>query len=178
MQIKIRKFQPGDAPGLYAAVRESIPHLSPWLGWCTENYSLADAEQWVASAEVVWQEGSDYRLVIEDEMTGEIIGSVAINNIIQVHRIGNLGYWVSHKYCGRGIASKAARHMVRYAFDELDFQRIEVVVLPDNLASKAVAEKLGGCCEGLQRNKVMHLGKSVAALCYSIIPNDLQKSGE
>lgn len=173
MKIKIRKFHSGDAPAFYTAVRESIATLSPWLSWCTEDYPMAYAEQWVSSAETVWEQGVDYRFVIEDETSGDIIGSVAINNIIQPHKTGNLGYWVRSVYCGRGVASTAARYMLQYAFTELDFRRIEVVMLPDNHASIAVAEKLGGVFEGLQRNKVIHHGQSVAALCYSIIPEDL-----
>lgn len=41
--ILIRPYREPDAPLLYAAVRESIPEVSPWLPWCHENYSIEES---------------------------------------------------------------------------------------------------------------------------------------
>lgn len=174
MDINIRKFKEDDALELYAAVRESIDHLSPWLCWCTPAYSIADAEFWVTTAEQEWNAGNDYRFVIECSHTKKLLGSVAINQVIQQHKIGNLGYWIRQSALNQGVCTKAARMIIEYGFNQLQLQRIEICALEANTASIAIAEKLGATYEGILRNKLFHYGKSYAAKCYSLIPNDIK----
>lgn len=172
MKINIRKFQEDDIDGFYEAVRESIDHLSSWLPWCTENYSPKDAEHWVLSAENAWLTGDDYRFIIEDLDTRKILGSVAINQVVQQHKTGNLGYWIRKSSINQGACRVAAQLAVDFAFNELGFHRIEIQVLPDNTPSIKVAENIGGVYEGLLRNKLYVGGKPCPAQSYSIIPED------
>lgn len=173
MDINIRKFNVGDAPKLYAAVKESVAHLSPWLSWCTPAYSINDAEFWVNTAETEWNAGHDFRFVIECNLTKKFLGSVAINQVIQQHKIGNLGYWIRQSELNQGACINAARKTIEYGFNELQLQRIEICALENNTASIAVAEKLGATYEGILRNKLFHNGNSCPAKCYSLIPSDL-----
>jgi len=175
MDINIRKFNAEDALELYSAVRETIAHISPWLCWCTPAYSIADAEFWVTSAESEWSAGNDFRFVIECNQTGKFLGSVAINQVVQQHKIGNLGYWVRQSALNQGVCTKAAKLAIDYGFKQLQLQRIEICVLEANTASISIAEKLGGTYEGILRNKLFHQGKSHPAKCYSLIPSDLSK---
>jgi RimJ/RimL family protein N-acetyltransferase len=172
MRVGIRQFKTSDADGFYEAVRESIAHISPWLPWCTTDYSKQDAELWVASADEAWASGTDFRFIIEDRDSGKILGSVAINQVIKHNKTGNLGYWVRASALGCGVCTEAARQAIRYAFVELGFLRIEVQILTDNVVSGRVAERLGGVYEGTFRNKLFIHGHSRPAKCYSIIPSD------
>lgn len=172
MDVSIRKYRESDASGFQEAVLESVEHLSEWLPWCTPDYSIEDAVAWVTSAEQNWKSGTDYRFVIENVITGEILGSVGINQIVPQHKVGNLGYWVRESAVNQGVCTNAARQVVSFAFGKLDFQRIEIHVQVDNHASNAVAENIGARYEGTSRNKLMFRGKSVPAKCYSVIPSD------
>jgi RimJ/RimL family protein N-acetyltransferase len=172
VEISIRKYRERDAKEFQEAVLGSVDHLSEWLPWCTSHYSIADAVEWSKSAVQTWEGGTDYRFLIENSETGEILGSVGINQIVDQHRIGNLGYWVRRTAIGQGVCTSAARKAVSFAFEELGFQRIEIHVQVENHASNAVASKLGGEYEGIFRNKLIFNGESVSAKCYSIIPSD------
>ncbi len=172
MDIGIRKFTPDDAEEFLIAVRESVAHVSPWLAWCTSEYAMQDAVDWVCTAEQVWQDGSDYRFVVEDKSTGDLLGSVGICPVVKELKCGSLGYWVRKSACNKGVCEIAARLAVVTAFKELDLQRIEVFVHPENHASNAVAAKLGGAFEGTQRNKIIFFGELIDANCYSIVPAD------
>lgn len=173
MDIQIRPFKSGDAEALFEAVRGSVAHLSLWLPWCTPSYSLQDAKYWVETAAEAWRSATDYRFVIEEPQSQAILGGVGINQIIAMHRIGNLGYWVRQSALNQGVCTGAARQVLNYAFSELKFQRIEIHAHPDNTASNAVALKLGAVYEGTLRNKLLIHGKAEPAKCYSIIPEDL-----
>ena len=103
-----------------------------------------------------------------------MLGCVGINQVVPQHRIGNLGYWVRRTALNQGVCTRAARLVVDYAFRELNFQRIEIHVHPDNIASNAVAAKLGGRYEGVFLNKLYFNGAATPAKCYAIIPDDYQ----
>ena len=107
MEVSIRKFSHLDAPEFHEAVVESAEHLSYWLPWCTPDYALKDAEDWCSSASTVWQAGTDYRFLIENQVSKEILGSVGFNQIVKNHRIGNLGYWVRKSALNKGVCSQA-----------------------------------------------------------------------
>lgn len=172
MDVTIRKFLPSDIDGFYEAVIESIDHVSPWLPWCTPEYSRQHAESWVMSAEEAWSSGEDYRFIIECKQSKKILGSVGFNHINTMHRIANLGYWVRRSALGQGVTLKAAQRAIQFAFSEMNIHRIEVIVLPNNIASLAIAHKLGGKHEGTLRNKLHLHGQSYDAECFSIIPSD------
>lgn len=172
VDISIRKFRESDAPAFQEAVLESVQHLSQWLSWCTPSYSITDAVDWATSAQQSWEDGKDYRFLIENADTGEVLGCVGINQVVQQHKVGNLGYWVRKSAINQGVCAGAARRAVEFAFGQLGFQRIEIHVQVNNHASNAVALKLGGQYEGVFRNKLIFDGESVPAKCYSITPSD------
>ncbi len=174
MKIAIRKYSKSDAPAFQAAVLESYEHLSKWFSWCTPDYTIDEAVEWSHSSEKTWDEGTDYRFLIENLNTGEILGAVGINQVVPQHMIGNLGYWVRQSAINKGVCTQAAKKVVGLAFKDLGFQRIEITVPTDNHASNAVAVKLGAKFEGTFRNKIIFKGISVPAKCYSIIPSDYE----
>jgi len=173
MKIAIRKFENNDVLKFYEAVAESVGHLSFWFPWCKDTYSVSEAEFWVKSSKEAWESGVEYRFVIENLESGEIIGSVGINQIVKAHKIGNLGYWTRKSYLNRGVCQKAASLAIEYAFRELGFQRIEIHVLVENYASIRVAERIGAIYEGEQRNKLFFKNCPCTAKCYSVIPADI-----
>jgi len=68
-----------------------------------------------------------------------------------------IGWRVAHDYWGQGLATEAARTVLRFSFVTLGFQRIIATVQAANLASIRVAEKLGMRME----KRVDHNGREV-----------------
>ena len=120
-----------------------------------------------------WQTGTDREFGIFDASSGEALGCVGINQINAANNFGNLGYWVRSGRTGRGVALTAAQLAAEFAFRELQLSRLEIVVRVDNLASRRVAEKLGGQCECLARNRLVFRGQPYAAAVYSLVSNDI-----
>ncbi len=172
MTISIRPFCNEDIEDFYCAVCESVDHVSPWLPWCTPEYSRDRARSWVNFAAQSWQAGTDYCFVITDSATGRLLGSVGIHHVVPALKRGHLGYWVRASALGQGVCTQAARQALAYGFAQLGFVRLEVWVHPDNTASNAVAAKLGGSYEGCLRNGLILRGTPCAAHCYSVIPSD------
>lgn len=60
-----------------------------------------------------------------------------------------LGYWVDQALAGQGYIPEAAVVMLRFAFEVLGLHRVQVSIIPRNLPSRRVAEKLGLREEGV-----------------------------
>lgn len=45
--VTVRPYQYSDAPEIYAAVRESVDEIAPWMPWCHAGYELHEAEAWI-----------------------------------------------------------------------------------------------------------------------------------
>lgn len=60
-----------------------------------------------------------------------------------------VGYWIDEKHAGNGYMPEALVVLARYAFDELQLHRIQIAIIPRNVASRRVVEKLGIRDEGV-----------------------------
>lgn len=60
-----------------------------------------------------------------------------------------VGYWIDEKHAGNGYMPEALVALARFAFDDLQLHRIQIAIIPRNLASRRVVEKLGIREEGV-----------------------------
>ena len=74
---------------------------------------------------------------------------------------------------GRGRGSRAVALLARWAVADASLERVEALVLPDNLASQRVLEKAGFRREGLLRSYLVVGDRRADALIYSLLPGDL-----
>lgn len=172
-RIRLRPWRASDAPELHAAVRESIAHIGRWLPWCTADYNLADARAWITHCDEQWRNGESFAFAVHRADDGMLLGSCGLSRLDRVHRGGNLGYWVRASGLRQGVATAAARCVARFGFENLGLIRIEVVTLPDNVASRAVALRLGARVEAIARHRVWAWGAAHDAVVHSLIATDL-----
>lgn len=173
--ILLRPLELTDEQALFSAVRESIPEVSPWLGWCHENYSIEETREFLRSRADKSQGDEWYSFGVFDRNDGgRFLGGVGLNFINRVHQFGNLGYWVRTSAAGKGVASRASRLVARFGFEELGLHRIEILAAVSNIASQRVAEKVGAAREGVLRNRLLIRGEPQEAVMFSLVPEDLQ----
>jgi len=110
---------------------------------------------------------------IADAATDRYVGSIGIH-LGPSPRRHAVGYMVSPQARRHGFATRALRLIVRWAFEQLDVERLALWTLPGNLASQAVADKAGFRFEGLARNwEVDRDERPIDAVMYSMTPEDL-----
>ncbi|MEX0859623.1 MAG: GNAT family protein, partial [Cucumibacter sp.] len=80
----------------------------------------------------------------------------------------NLGYWMSVKYAGRGLMTRAVGALLPFVFNELRLHRLEAACLPHNLASIRVLEKNRFRKEGLAENYLLINGKWQDHLLFAL----------
>jgi ribosomal-protein-alanine N-acetyltransferase len=80
---------------------------------------------------------------------GRFAGEVSLGSVQRgPFQMGYIGYWVDQALAGRGYVPEGVVLLMRYAFDALDLHRLEAAIVPRNVASRRVAEKLGMRDEG------------------------------
>jgi len=82
------------------------------------------------------------RFAVEDRETGKVIGFCGIKYIPAIG-LPEIGYRLMRSYWGRGLCTEAARACVDFARDDLKIERLVALIMPENIASIRVAEKLG-----------------------------------
>jgi ribosomal-protein-serine acetyltransferase len=169
----IRTYREEDASSLYEAVRESLAEVSRWLPWCHENYSIEESREFTSSRAMASQGDEWYSFAVFEREGGRFLGGVGLNFINRVHQMANLGYWVRTSAAGRGVATSATRAAARFGFEQLGLRRIEIVAAVDNIPSQRVAEKAGAAREGVLRQRLLICGKSMDAVLFSLVREDL-----
>jgi RimJ/RimL family protein N-acetyltransferase len=97
---------------------------------------------------------------------GSLAGSIGVDDFIpgSTHN-GELGYWLGREFRGRGIAKKAARVFIPYAFDHLLLNRLTAHTLEFNAASIRVLEGVGFSLEGRLRQYT----RTTTGLCDTLV---------
>ncbi|MCC7366996.1 MAG: GNAT family N-acetyltransferase [Chloroflexi bacterium] len=80
-----------------------------------------------------------------------VIGLYSLHGLDRYHRRGALGYDLAREYWGQGIAQEAVGEIVRFAFEQLELNRLEAVTIADNYRSVSLLERLGFTLEGTRR---------------------------
>lgn len=173
-RLLLRPWQVDDACALREAVRSSADAVGRYLPWCHADYSLDDAVDWIARCRCGWSAQDHFAFGVFDVGSGQLLGSVGLSQHDRVHRRANLGYWVRQSRQREGLATIAVRHVAQFGFQTLGLQRIEIVALPRNQASRATAEKSGARLEGIARQRLLTSSQAQDAAVYGLIPQDLR----
>ncbi len=130
--------------------REHFLNIYPAL---TDDFFSEFHQMEVLRKEFQWaMDGFAYRYYIfskEDPFLKKILGDVSITNILGGNAQScKMGYKLDKDEVGRGYMAEAMQKMIKFVFDELDLQRIEINIMPENQKSIALAERLGFVHEG------------------------------
>ncbi|WP_145412760.1 GNAT family N-acetyltransferase [Paenibacillus xylanexedens] len=114
--------------------------------------------------------------VIGDAASLEYIGQIDLYKIDWKNRFASLAIVIGRKEClGKGYGSEAIRLLQRFAFEELNFNRLELEVYEYNLAAHKCYLKCGFQEEGRYRKKIYKNGTYWDSLVMSILKNEYKK---
>jgi RimJ/RimL family protein N-acetyltransferase len=167
-EIRIRPYRVEDSEAVYAAVRESVPELMPWMPWCHPGYAIAESRTWLEVQVSAFEQQKAFEFAILSA-AGDYLGGCGLNQIDDVNRRANLGYWVRTGAVGRGVATAAVTLIRDWGFESSNLIRLEIVIAVENRASRRVAEKSGAHFEGILRSRLLLQGTPHDAAVHSFI---------
>lgn len=115
------------------------PLVARWIGAHTRQ----DVEREVAD-HIEHQASLGWSLwAVEDRETGRLIGDCGLQPFEHHGPQVELGYDLHPSAWGRGLATEAAREVMRQAFGRFGLDRVVAVVKPEHRTSQRVLEKVG-----------------------------------
>jgi ribosomal-protein-serine acetyltransferase len=145
----LRPLLEADVPRLYASIEADRMHLRRFLPWLDITRSQDDIEGFRARTSAQERDGNGMIRIIERDQ--EIGGVIGFNHIDQWNHRAELGYWLDQHLEGRGICRRGCAQLIRFAFQELELNRITIAAAVENRRSRALAERLGFTLEGTRR---------------------------
>jgi RimJ/RimL family protein N-acetyltransferase len=120
------------------------------------------------------EEGKRIPFTIVEKATGAICGSTSFGNISYVDKRIEIGWsWLGKQFQGTGINFHAKFSLLSYAFDVLDWERVEIKTDNLNERSKQALRKIGATEEGVLRSHMqMPKNRRRDSVYFSIIKNE------
>ena len=103
-----------------------------------------------------WSAGDHATFSIVEAGSGAYLGVVSVHSIDPAQSDAEIGYRVTPRARGRGVATEAVAAASAWAFSNLPLARIELAHAVDNPSSCAVALRAGYPLEGLLRSSFVY----------------------
>lgn len=168
--IQLRTYEESDAPLLFDKVEKNRPLLRQWLSWVDGTTRPEHSLEFIKRSKQSQYEQKGIALGIF-KFGGELIGGMGMHDWDHMIRKAQIGYWLDKDQQGQGIMHASVKAFLRYLFQQLHLNKVELHYLPNNHKSAAVAKRLGFQIEGIIRDTYLMNG----ALHAMVISGLLQR---
>jgi [ribosomal protein S5]-alanine N-acetyltransferase len=173
--VVLRPLRESDAPRYAAAFRED-PDLGRFVG-VEQDPSEDRVREQIERAEEGRQTGSFVELAIADPATDAFLGSMVLHSFHRRHGRVEIGFWVVPAARRRGVVRHAIELTLRWVFDDLAMERVEMTTTPDNQPVKNLAAQLGFVHEGMFRERNLERGKRVDVELFGLLEREWRARG-
>ena len=152
-RLVLRSLSRRDAPLLLDYLVRNRDFLSEWEPVRDEAYyTLPSMLELIRAEHADHRRQSAMKLHISKKGEKRIIGYVGLSNIVRGAFLSCFaGCRLDTDEINRGYMTEAMREVIRVAFDGMGLHRIEANIIPRNVRSRRVVEKLGFTLEGMSR---------------------------
>ena len=166
-EITLRIRTKDEALELFNLVKENKKHLNQFLYWVDTTKKVSDTKAYIEKLLKTYKEGTgcDFGIYFKDTL----IGSGGFINISKTHRGGEIGYWISQNYEGKGIITKAVKKMIEIGKKKYRLHRIVISMDTENTKSRSIPKKLGFTYEGTHRDLKFYKKKFRSIEVWSLL---------
>lgn len=154
--IFLRTIDLSDAPILFYTITENRNHLRKWVQWIDFIKSENDTKNLIEEGHFEMKKQKSLRMGIFEGQ--KMKGYIEMQDWDHTLKKVRVGYWLTKEAQGKGLMYKASTIFIDYLFKNLELNKIELVHLPENSRSAALAKKLGFKIEGILRDNIITNG--------------------
>ncbi len=173
--IYVRFLEPTDAEALLNLRVRNKDFFTPFIFTQDDEFYTFDQQLKLIERGLEKKElDQQYSFGIYLKESNELIGNVTLMEVLRSSlQSCYIGYTLDKNYNGKGYMTEAVQLVTEYGFNVLQLHRIEAGVMPHNLGSIKVLEKVGYVKEGIARKNVKINGKWEDHQVLAILnPND------
>ena len=116
-----------------------------------------------------------FHWVIEWKENHDLIGTINLGNVEESCFMSDTCYMLSPQYWGQGIMTEVLQAVLKYAFDEIELNRVQAEVFDGNVASVHVLTKCGMRFEGIARQKYYKKDTFIDTAQYAVLKSDFKE---
>ena len=157
-------------PELWEVARD--PEL--WRLTVAQVHGEDDLRRYVGAALRAWEDGTALPFVTREAATGRVAGSTRFGNFEAHHRRVEIGWtWIGRPFQRTPLNTEAKYLMLRYAFETLRLNRVELKTDLLNQRSRNAMSRLGLKEEGiLRKHMVTDGGRARDTVYFSAIDDE------
>jgi RimJ/RimL family protein N-acetyltransferase len=140
----------------------SIPH----------PFATEDVERYVRSRVASMRLERGVAFAIWTRAPTAFVGLAELRDIDPEHALAELSFWLAVESKGRGYMGEALAAVLRYAFQDLDLNRVHAHHMVRNPTSRRVLSRLGFEVEGILRQRVRKWGLSEDVVLQALLRAD------
>lgn len=156
-----------DSENLYKLTDTNRDYLRKWLSWVDDTKTVEDSKSFIQST-LDNKNAAHFGIWFNENL----VGVIGYHFIHKANRKAQIGYWLNEKSQGKGIMTTACHLLIKYGFEELNLNRIEISCAIGNKKSCAIAERLGFKQEGTFRQVEWLYDHFVDHKFYALLKED------
>lgn len=170
-EIELGLLEEQHAQAVFELSDRNREHIREWLPWMDDTRSVEDTLAFIRRSLKQFSENNGFQVGIFYK--GKLAGCLGYIYWDWATRRTEIGYWLGKEFTGKGLMIRSVRKLIEYAFGELGLNRVEIRANPNNLKSRAVAEKLGFTQEGILRKVgLIHDGVIDDLVVYGLLADE------
>jgi len=155
-----------DAQIIFNAIDSNRYHLRKWLPFVDVTHNEKDT---LAFVKAIVDDVERRQEVFTIWFNNEFCGLLGLKDIDFLNRKAEIGYWLIEKMTGKGIMIRSVERILKFIFDELELNRIQIKCGVRNNFSSAIPKKLGFTIEGIERQGERHHTRYIDLEVYSLL---------
>lgn len=156
-----------DADAIFNIIDTERETLKVWLPFVVGTHHAGDTMAFIRSLSEGPIEHRD--IVFTIQYQGKIIGLIGLKGTDWTNHKTEIGYWLSEKHQGKGIATKSCKRLIQFIFEALGLNRIQIKAATLNLKSQQIPIRLGFTFEGTERAGELLLTGFTDLAVYSLL---------
>jgi ribosomal-protein-serine acetyltransferase len=169
-KLRLEAIKLNMAEVVFDAIDRNREYLKEWLPFIEETHQIAQTEEFIKS--IVSQRGKKKDEVFTIWYNQEFAGLIGFKDTDWINYKTELGYWLTEKMQGKGIATACVKELVKIAFKKLGINRVQIKVACGNIKSASIPKRLGFQFEGTERQGEFHHGGYFDLEIYSFLKSD------
>lgn len=170
----LRLLEVSDAQSIYEMYLSEAEHFNAWLPLqINGDFEPPTAEILVEKQLEKYVESSAIPLVID--LSGRIIGEVDLHHIDWRNSSAELGYSISKRFQGQGLAARSVMFLTGYAFERLELNRLQIRCAVDNSRSVQLAENMGFLKEGILKEAEFLNGRFLDHYVFRLLASEWKR---
>lgn len=147
--LVLRELSLEDAEDIFHTIDSQRDYLGRWLPFVPLTQTVDFSRSFIQSVVDTPYECREHTFTIRYQ--GRFAGLVGFRDTDRGNRKTEIGYWLSEPFQGKGITTQSVQALLRFAFEELGMNRIQIRCAVGNLPSKRIPQRLGFTFEGIER---------------------------